>query len=158
MAWVAILAAVILLLFVAAFARKRRQNATVDALRAHFPHIARMRLVSACPGLEPVLQETELRMLFDWIMLQLYGRTGSPGYRELIQWTLEHGEGESLQLIAEVTGDAVDHMTAPALEVIDACGGRALAAVLLDQSLSEAGQRIGLSSTASATDHFGRPE
>lgn len=158
MPWVAILAALVALLLLALLARRRRQNATVAALRTHFPHIARMRLVSACPGLEPVLQETELRMLFDWIMLQLYGRTGSPGFRELIQWTLEHGEGESLQLIAEVTRDAVDHMTAPALAVIDGCEGRTLAAVLIDQSLTEAGERIGLGSPASATDHFGRPE
>jgi hypothetical protein len=158
MLWVAILVAVIALLFLAAFARKRRQNAMVEGLRAHFPHIARMRLVSACPGLEPVLQETELRMLFDWILLQLYGRTGSPGFRELIQWTLEHGEAESLQLIAEVTRDSVDHLSAPVLAVIDGCEGRTVAAVLIDQSLTEAGQRAGLGSTASSTDYFGRPE
>lgn len=140
MPWPWIATAVLLLLLLALFMRRRKQRAAVAALRARFPHIARLRLVAACPGLDGVLQETELRMLFDWIMLQLYGRTQTSGFRELMQWTVEHGEAESLQLVAEVTRDAADRLSAPVLEVIDACEGRTVAAVLLDQALSESGR------------------
>lgn len=158
MLWAVIILAAFSLLAGAVHARRRKQRATVAALRANFPLIARMRLVAACPGLSGILQETELRMLFDWILLQLYGRTGSPGFGELMQWTLEHGESETLQLVAEVTRDAVDRLPAPALQVIDGCEGRTFAAVILDQSLTEAGERIGQESSASATDYLGRPE
>jgi hypothetical protein len=140
MPWPWIAAAVLLLLLVAFSIRGRRQKAAVAALRARFPHIARLRLVAACPGLDGVLQETELRMLFDWIMLQLYGRTHASGFRELMQWTVEHGEAESLQLVAEVTRDAADRFSAPVLAVIDTCEGRTVAAVILDQALSESGR------------------
>ena len=158
MMWVLILAALIGLFLLAAYGQRQKQRAAVAGLRAHFPPIARMRLVAACPGLDPILRETELRLLFDWILLQLYGRTGSPGFGELMQWTIEHGEAESLQLLAEVTRDAVDRLPSPALAVIDGCQGRTLAAVLIDQSITEAGERIGRSPAASSTDYFGRPE
>ena len=138
MPWPWIAAAVLLLLLLAFFIRRRRQRAAVAALRARFPHIARLRLVAACPGLDGVLQETELRMLFDWIMLQLYGRTQTSGFRELMQWTVEHGEAESLQLVAEVTRDAADRLCRRRCwRSIDACEGRIVAAVILDQALSE---------------------
>jgi hypothetical protein len=114
----------------------------VAEFRTHFPHIARLRLVAACPGLDGLLQETDLRMLFDWILLQLYGRTQTSGFGELMQWTVEHGESESLQLVAEVTRDSVDRLPAPVLEVIDGCEGRMVAGVILDQALSESGKRI----------------
>ena len=80
-------------------------------------------------------------MLFNWIMLQLYGRTHTSGFGELMTWTIEHGESESLQLVAEVTRDAVDRLSAPVLEVIDACEGRTVAGVILDQALGESGRR-----------------
>lgn len=156
--WLAVAAALLGLFWIGSLSRRNKQRETVAALRANFPPIARMRLVSACPGLEGVIQETDLRLLFDWILLQLYGRTGTPGIGELMQWTLEHGEGETLLLMAEVTRDAVDRLPAPVLAVIDGCEGRTLAAVLIDQSLTEAGERIGRSPPAASTDYFGRPE
>ena len=140
MPWPWIAAAVLLLLVLAFFIRRRRQRAAVAALRERFPHIARLRLVAACPGLDGVLQETELRMLFDWILLQLYGRTQTSGFRELMQWTVEHGEAESLQLVAEVTREAVDRLPAPVLQAIDACEGRIVTGVILDQALAESGR------------------
>ena len=142
MLWLWIAVSVILILLLAFYTRQRKQKAAVAALRTHFPHIARLRLVAACPGLDGLLQETELRMLFDWILIQLYGRTSTSGFGELMQWTIDHGEAESLQLVAEVTRDAVDHLSTPVLEVIDDCGGRTLAAVILDQALSESGRRF----------------
>jgi hypothetical protein len=81
-------------------------------------------------------------MLFDWILLQFYGRTQTSGFGDLMRWTIEHGEGETLELVSEVTRDAVDRLPAPVLQVIDACEGRVLAGVLIDQSLSESGRRI----------------
>ena len=143
MAWLWVAVAVVLIILLASYSRKRKQKAAAAAFRTHFPHIVRLRLVAACPGLDGVLQETELRMLFDWILIQLYGRTSTSGFGELMQWTIDHGEAESLQLVAEVTRDAVDHLSAPVLDVIDGCGGRTLAAVILDQALSESGRRLG---------------
>lgn len=132
----------VLVVLLASWARKRKQQATVTEFRTHFPHIARLRLVAACPGLDGLLQETDLRMLFDWILLQLYGRTQTSGFGELIQWTVEQGEGEALQLVAEVTRDAVDRLPAPVLAVIDGCEGRTVAGVILDQALGESGKRM----------------
>jgi hypothetical protein len=132
----------VLVVLLASWARKRKQRATVAEFRTHFPHIARLRLVAACPGLDGLLQETDLRMLFDWILLQLYGRTQTSGFGELMQWTVEQGEGEALQLVAEVTRDAVDRLPAPVLAVIDGCEGRIVAGVILDQALSESGKRM----------------
>ena len=95
MFWLSVAAAVFIAFLIALFAQRQKQQATVAAFRSRFPHIARLRLVAACPGLDGVLQETELRMLFDWIMLQLHGRTHTPSYGELMQWTIDHGEAES---------------------------------------------------------------
>ena len=55
---------------------------------------------------------------------------------------MDHGESESLQLVAEVTRDAVDRLPAPVLEVIDGCEGRTVAGVILDQALGESGRRF----------------
>ena len=142
MLWPGIAAAVFLLLLWASWSRTRKQKAAVAGLRSNFPHIARLRLVSACPGLDGVLHETELRMLFDWILLQFYGRTQTSSFGDLMRWTIEHGEEETLELVSEVTRDAVDRLPAPALRAIDACEGRVFAGVLIDQSLSESGRRI----------------
>jgi len=141
MFWLSVAAAVVIAFLIALYAQRQKQQATVAAFRSRFPHIARLRLVAACPGLDGVLQETELRMLFDWIMLQLHGRTHTSSYGELMQWTTDHGEAESLRLIAEVTRDAVDRLPAPVLAAIDDCQGRIVAGVILDQSLSESGRR-----------------
>jgi hypothetical protein len=140
MFWLSVAAAVVIAFLIAVYAQRQKQKATVAAFRARFPHIARLRLVAACPGLDGVLQETELRMLFDWIMLQLHGRTRTSSYGDLMQWTTEHGEAESLRLVAEVTRDAVDRLPSPVLAVIDDCQGRTVAGVILDQSLSESGR------------------
>jgi hypothetical protein len=142
MLWPWIAAAVVLVLLFAFYARGRKQKAAVATLRTHFPHIARLRLAAACHGLDGLLHEADLRMLFDWIMLQLYGRTHTSGFAELMQWTIEHGESESLQLVAEVTRDAVDRLPAPVLHMIDGCEGRTVVGVILDQSLSESRRRF----------------
>lgn len=142
MLWLWIAAAIFLLLLLASYARGRKQKATVATIRTHFPHIARLRLVAAYPVLDGLLHEADLRLLFDWIMLQLHGRTHTSNFGELMQWTVEHGESESLQLVAEVTRDAVDRLPAPVLHIIDGCEGRTVAGVLLDQALSESGRRF----------------
>jgi hypothetical protein len=142
MAWLLLLLVVAALFWLAAVGRKARQREAVTALRAHFRHIARLRLVAACPGLDGVLQEADLRILFDWILLQLYGRTGTSRLDELMQWSLARGEREATRLTAEVSRAAVDHLPRPVLAAIDECQGRDLAAVLIDQSLTEAGQRL----------------
>ena len=141
MIWLWIAAAVLIAALLVVYARGRRQKAALATFRTHFPRIARLRLIAACPGLDGTLREAELRMLFDWIMLQLYGRTQTSGFGELMQWTMDHGESESLQLVAEVTRDAVDRLSAPVLEVIDGCEGRTVAGVILDQALGESGRR-----------------
>lgn len=142
MLWFGIAAALLFLFLLASWSRRQKQKAAVSGIRSHFPHIARLRLIAACPGLDGVLQETELRMLFDWILLQLCGRTQTSDFGQLMRWTVEHGEGETLQLVSEVTRDAVDRLPAPVLQVIDGCEGRVLAGVLIDQSLSESGRKI----------------
>lgn len=138
--WIGI--AVILVCLLASWSRKQKQKAAVAGIRTHFPHVARLRLIAACPGLDGVLQETELRMLFDWILLQLYGRTRTADFGDLMRWTIEHGESESLQLVSDVSREAVDRLPSIVLQVIDGCQGRVLAGVIIDQSLSEAGERI----------------
>ena len=110
MFWLSVAAAVVIALLIALYAQRQKQRATVAAFRSRFPHIARLRLVAACPGLDGVLQETELRMLFDWIMLQLHGRTHTSSYGELMQWTTDHGEAESLRLIAELPRRSLDRI------------------------------------------------
>ncbi|HET6941435.1 MAG TPA: hypothetical protein VFH89_04665 [Sphingomicrobium sp.] len=142
MLWLWISVGVLVVVLLVSWARKRKQRATVTEFRTHFPHIARLRLVAACRGLDGLLQESDLRMLFDWILLQLYGRTQTSDFGELIRWTIEQGEGEALQLVAEVTRDAVDRLPAPVLAVIDDCEGRTVAGVILDQALSESGKRM----------------
>ena len=142
MGWLLLLGAIAGLFWLASTGRKAKQKEALANLRREFPRIARMRLVAACPGLDGVLQEPELRMLFDWILLQLYGRTRTSGLDELMQWSVDHGAEHTALLTADVALDAVGRLPQPALQVIDDCQGRAVAAVLIDQSLTEAGERI----------------
>jgi len=137
--WGVAAAAVAILLWV--LVRKRSERAAIASIRARFPHVARLRLIAACPDLDGKLGEAELRMIFDWILIQLHGRTHTSGYRELLAWTAEHGEAESLDLLANVTREAVDRLPRPVLKVIDACEGRIVAGVILDQALGESGRR-----------------
>ena len=142
MTWLLLAGLVAILFWLGSRGRKAKQKEAVAGLRREVPRIARLRLVAACPGLDGVLRETELRMLFDWILLQMYRRTGSPGLGELMQWSLEHDETETTALTADIARDAVERLPQPVLAVIDGCQGRELAAVLIDQSLMEAGTRI----------------
>lgn len=142
MGWLLLILAVAALFWFASLGRKAKQRAAVDGLRREFPRIARLRLVAACPELDGLVQEAELRLLFDWILLQLYGRTGASGFGELMQWSIARGEGATTRLTAEISAQAVERLSRPVLAEIDRCGGRSLAAVLIDQSLTEAGQRI----------------
>ena len=89
-----------------------------------------------------MLGEADLRMLFDWILLRIYGRTGTSQFGELMQWSIKHGQAETTALIADVSREAVERLPQPVLAAIDNCQGRELAAVLIDQALTEAGERI----------------
>jgi len=140
--WLWIIAAIVLILVLASLGRKAKQRAALAELREQFPRIARLRLVAACPGLDGTLRDTELRLLFDWILIELYGRTRSSDIAGLMRWSIDHGESETTRLTAEVTREAVELLPRPVLAIIDECGGRTVAAVLLDQALTEAGQRV----------------
>ena len=140
--WFLVVIAVVLLFVLASLGRKARQRSALHGLRAEFPRIARLHLVAACPALDGVLRDAELRLLLDWMLIELCRRTGASGFDELMRWSLRHGEAETTGLTADVSREAVDRLPRPVLAVLDDCGGRAFASVLLDQSLTEAGQRI----------------
>ena len=133
--------AIAVLFALASFGRKQKQREVASRIRRHFPPLARMRLVAACPGLDDRLDEASLRMIFDWILIQMYRRTGTSGFGELMQWSIEKGETEARRLTGEVTHEAVDRLPQPVLEIIDRCQGRTFAGVLFDEALTEAGQR-----------------
>ena len=59
-----------------------------------------------------------------------------------MQWSIDHGQSETTALTADVSREAVERLPQPVLAVIDNCQGREVAAVLIDQSLMEAGERI----------------
>ena len=141
MAWLWLIVVIVLLFTLASFGRKQKQRTAVAGIRRHFPGLARMRLIAACPQLEGVLDEGSLRMLFDWILIAMYRRTGASGLGELMQWSIGKGEVEAARLTAEVTREAVDLLPQPVLTVIDECGGRTVAGVLIDEALTEAGRR-----------------
>ena len=142
MGWLLLILAVGALFWLASTGRKAKQREALTGLRLEFPRIARLRLVAACPGLDGVLGEAELRMLFDWILLRMYGKTGTSDFGNLMRWSVEHGAAETTALSADVSREAVERLPQPVLAVIDDCQGRAVAAVLIDQSLTEAGERI----------------
>ena len=65
MGWLLLILAVVALFWLASLGRKAKQKEALAAVRREFPKIARLRLVAACPGLDGVLGDAELRMLFD---------------------------------------------------------------------------------------------
>jgi hypothetical protein len=141
--WPILIGGAVILFAGAAMSRRAKQRAAVAGLRRHFPGIARMRLVAACPGLAEMLDDPMLTNLFDWIMAESYRRSGVGGFGELMRWSVEHGEAQATALVAEVAREAVDRLPEPALAVLDGCGGRVFAGVMLDDALSEAGRRTG---------------
>ena len=142
MKWLLIIVALIVLAFVVSLGRRQNERAAVRALRSQFAHIARLRLVAACPGLDGVLDEADLRFLFDWILIESCRRTGASGLGQLMQWSLDKGEPAARELTADVARQAVDRLPRPVLTAIDGCEGRTVAAVILDEALTEAGQRV----------------
>ena len=143
MIWIAIaLGVAVLLFFMAAMSRRAKQRAAVHGLRREFPPIARQRLVGSFPELDPLLDEMTLRMIFDWMLAQAYCRTKSRGFGDLMRWQIENGEAAMSAFIDSLANQAVTKLPRPALQVIDAADGRRLAAVVIENSLTEAGARI----------------
>jgi hypothetical protein len=138
-----IIAAVALFILFAVASRKRKQRAAVRGLREQFPRIARIRLIAACPGLDGLLDEPSLRLLFDWMLIEIHRRTGTSSFGELMQWSVDNGEARAMAMVSDVSNEAIDRLPAPVLAEIEACGARAMVAVILDEALTEAGRRIG---------------
>ena len=139
--WPLLVGGAVVLFAGAALSRRAKQRAAVAGLRRHFPPIARMRLVAACPGLDSLLDEEALAQSFDWIMAEVFRRAGVSGFGELTRWSIEQGEAEAAWLVAQVARDAVDRLRGPVLSVIVGCQGRTFAGVILDDALTEAGRR-----------------
>ena len=137
-----ILAFLVLLFVLASLSRKAKQRAAVRGLREQFPLVVRLRLAAAYPGIDGMLGEPQLGLLFDWIMAEMYRRAGVGGFAGLMRWAVVHGDGATTELSAQVSRAAVDRLPPPALAVIDQSGGRLLAGVILDQALTESGTRI----------------
>ena len=142
MKWLLIFVVLVLIPALAAIGRRQGRRDAVRSLRTHFAHVARMRLVAVCPGLDGALDEAELRFLFDWILVESYRRTGAGNFNELMEWSLTRGEAETTRLTADIARQAVDRLSRSVLAVIDGCEGRTVAGVILDEALTEAGQRL----------------
>lgn len=142
MKWLLIVVMLALLVALASMGRRQKQRAAVGSLRTQFAHIARLRLTAACSGVDGPLDEADLRFVFDWILIELCRRTGTSGLAELMQWSVRRGEAEATRMTAEVTREAVDRLPRSVLAAIDACEGRTVAGVILDEALTEAGQRL----------------
>ena len=130
----------------AAFTRRQQQEheqqrTAVGGLRRHFPRIARMRLVAACPDIERHLDDRSLEPVFDWMVDEMCRRSGACDFPTLLHWAVERGQPEMDSLSSDVTRDAVERLPRRALKVIDGCHGRTYAAAVFDLALSEAGQR-----------------
>jgi hypothetical protein len=130
------------LVVVATLGRRHRQDAAVAGLRSQFAPLARMRLVGACPGLDPVLDDAALAQLFDWMLEDFYRRTGTGDFAGLMRWSADHGPLAANDLSDRVTRLAVDRLPPAALEVIDDCNGRSYAALMIELALNDAGHRI----------------
>lgn len=137
--WIAIGTALILL--GVAMSRRMERRSPVRGLKAHFPRIARSRLVGNFPELDPLLDQLTLRLLLDWMLCEACRRTNSRDLDDLMRWQTEAGEQATGELIASVTTDAVGRLPKTALRVIDAAQGRAVAAVVIEHSIVEAAAR-----------------
>ena len=143
MTWlVGIAAALVLLFFFAAMSRRAKQKAAIRGLRREFPGIAFRRLVGSCPEIEPTIGEPMLRSLFDWMLCETYRRTNTSGFGDLMRWEIENGSDELGYIVFKVSEEAVRKLPAPARKVIDAADGRLLAALVIENALTEAGARI----------------
>ena len=133
------------LVLLTSLSRKRRhqkqQTGAAALLRRHFPRIARMRLVGACPDLDAQLQDRDLERLFDWMVDQMCRRSGACDFTALLHWATEQGQPKLGMLASDVSRDALERLPRRALAIIDECHGRAFAAAVLDLSLSEAAHR-----------------
>ena len=141
MGWLILIAIVAFVLFMAMKGKKTAQQEAIGRLRTEFPKVARLRLIAACPGLDDVLQESDTRHLFDWIMVQLFRRSNTSSLSGLMDWSIKQGEAAATAMTAEVSREAVDRLPPRVLAGIDDCQGREFAAVVLDQALTEAGER-----------------
>jgi hypothetical protein len=141
--WLVIIAAIVLLLFMlAAMSRRAKQRAAVRGLRQEFPRIAYQRLVGSFPDIEPAIGEPMLRSLFDWMLCETYRRTNTSGFGDLMRWEIENGSDELGHIIFKISEEAVGKLPAPARKVIDGADGRIVAALVIENSLTEAGARI----------------
>lgn len=132
------------LALLAALTRSRRQEqqtGAVAGLRRHFPRIARMRLVGACPDLDRHLKDRTLEPVFDWMVDEMCRRSGACDFPALMQWAIRQGQPKIDSLASDVSRDAVERLPRRALDVIDECHGRTFAAAVLDLALSEAAHR-----------------
>lgn len=143
MFWIIVIVAAMLLLFMfAAMSRRAKQRAAVRGLRQEFPKIAYQRLVGSFPEIEPAIGEPMLRALFDWMLCETYRRTNTSGFGDLMRWEIENGSDELGSIVFAISEEAVGKLPAPARKVIDASDGRMLAALVIENSLTEAGARI----------------
>jgi len=141
MGWLLLVGVVAFVLFMAAKGKKTAQQEALGRLRNEFPKVGRLRLIAACPGLDGVLEEGELRQVFDWIMIQLFRRSNTSSLSGLMDWSVKQGEAAATAMTAEVSREAVGRLPQRVLTAIDDCQGREFAAVVLDQALTEAGER-----------------
>ena len=141
MGWLLLIAIVAFVIFMAMKGKKTAQQEALGRLRAEFPKVGRLRLIAACPGLDGVLEEGDLRQVFDWIMIQLFRRSNTSSLSGLMNWSVKQGEAAATAMTAEVSREAVDRLSPRVLAAIDDCQGRQFAAVVLDEALTEAAER-----------------
>jgi len=141
MGWLILIAIVAFVLVMAMKGKKTAQQEAIGRLRTEFPKVGRLRLIAACPGLDGKLEESDLRPIFDWIMIQLFRRSNTSSLSGLMDWSIKQGEAAATAMTAEVSREAVDRLPQRILAGIDDCQGREFAAVVLDQALTEAGER-----------------
>jgi hypothetical protein len=140
--WPVLIGGAALLFAGAALSRRAKQRAAVAGLRREFPRIARMRLVAACPSLEGVIDEAMLRRVFDWMLIEMFRRAGVSSFGELMRWSVKQGEVETAWLAVQVTDEAARNLPLPVRSEIDRCGAGIMTSVILNDALTEAGQRI----------------
>src|SRR5689334_19349537 len=103
MIWLLIIAGIAFILFMASKGRKTAQEEAIGRLRLQYPKVARLRLVAACPGLDGVLEESDLRPVFDWIMIQMFRRSNTSSLSGLMNWSIKQGEEAATAMTAEVS-------------------------------------------------------